>query len=530
LQEEKVNKYGNFTYHDQIRRLTEIGVALSGEKNINRLMEMILSEARDFTNADGGTLYTMSDDETELLFAIIQNDSLNIRMGGTHGKITWPSVKLKNADGSPNHANVSAHAVISGQVVNIADVYAVQGFNFEGTKKFDKETGYRSKSMMVVPMRNHDNEIIGVLQLLNALDPKTGEVINFSLKSQEVTLSLASQAAVALTNNQLIHDLKSLLESFIQTIATAIDEKSPYTGGHIRRVAQLTMTIADKINETKQAPFDAVKFSDDQLLELRMAAWLHDIGKITTPEHIVDKATKLQKVYDRINDIKTRIEVLKRDYQLMTKAQAKNKSGESSKIKNIREEIKALDDDYRFLRKVNNGREFIKDAVIARIKKIAKRKWKIDGKTLPLLSGDEINNLSVRYGTLNKKERKIVNNHVSVTQKMLSQLPFPKKMGRIASYAAAHHEKIDGTGYPIGLAGDELSLQSRIIAIADIFEALTAKDRPYKRGKGLAEALKIMEGMARDKHIDADLFELFIKEEIYIDYAKRELVPQQIDI
>ena len=530
MKQKSKKKSGHLTYSDQIKHLTQIGVALSGEKNVGRLLEMILDEARKLTNANAGTIYIMSDDETELLFAIIQNDSLNVHMGGTGRKIIWSPVKLKNADGSPNHSNVSADVAISGEAVNIADVYDAQGFNFEGTKKFDEKSRYRSKSMLVVPLRNHENDIIGVLQLLNAQDQVTGDVISFSLESQELTLSLASQAAVVLTNNQLIHELKSLLESFIKIIATAIDEKSHYTGGHIRRVAQLTMVIANKINETKQAPFATVKFSADQLQELHMAAWLHDIGKITTPEHIVDKSTKLEKVYDRINDIKTRIEVLKRDYQLVTTAAAKNKSRKSSKIKSIREEMKVLDEDYRFLKKVNNSKEYTKDEVIERIKKIAKRKWKVNGKALPLLSEDEIYNLSVRHGTLNEEERNIVNNHASITQKMLSQLPFPKKMRRIASYASAHHEKIDGTGYPIGLKGDKLPLQSRIIALADIFEALIAEDRPYKKGKSLAETLKIMESMAKNNHIDADLFALFIKEKIYRDYARRELAPQQIDV
>lgn len=530
MQQEKENNCGHFTYHDQIRRLTQIGVALSGEKNIDRLLEMILSEARKFTNADGGTLYIMSDDETELLFAIIQNDSLNIGMGGTGVKISWPAVKLKNADGSPNYANVSAYVAISGKAVNINDVYDEHGFNFEGTKEFDQETGYRSKSMLVVPMRNHENDIIGVLQLLNALEPKTGDVINFSGQSQEMTLSLASQAAIALTNNQLIHDLESLLESFIKTIATAIDEKSPYTGGHIRRVAQLTMAIARKVNEAKQGHFADIQFSADQLKELHMAAWLHDVGKITTPEHIVDKATKLEKVHDRINDIKTRIELIKRDYLLTKPGTAKSKSARSAQGKNIQKQVKALNEAYRFLEKINKSKESIKDEAIARIKEIAERKWKINGKTKFLLTKDEIYNLSVRSGTLNEKERNIVNNHATVTQKMLSQLHFPKKMSRIASYAASHHEKINGTGYPIGLKGDKLSLQSRIIAIADIFEALTAKDRPYKKGKTLAEALKIMESMAKNNHIDADLFDLFIREKIYRDYAVLELSAQQIDI
>jgi HD-GYP domain-containing protein (c-di-GMP phosphodiesterase class II) len=414
--------------------------------------------------------------------------------------------------------------------VNINDVYDARGFNFEGTKEFDQETGYCSKSMLVVPMRNHENDIIGVLQLLNALDPVTGAVINFSGESQEMILSLASQAAIALTKNRLIHDLENLLESFIKTIATAIDEKSPYTGGHIRRVAQLTMAIASGVNEANEGRFADIQFSADQLKELRMAAWLHDLGKITTPEHIVDKTTKLEKVYDRISDIKTRIELIKRDYLLTKPGAVKSKSARSAQNKYIQKQIKVLDEDYRFLEIINKRKEFIKDEAVARIKEIAERKWKINGKTKSLLTKDEIYNLSIRHGTLNEEERNIVSNHAAVTQKMLSQLPFPKKMRRIAQYAAAHHEKIDGTGYPIGLKGDKLSLQSRIIAIADIFEALTAKDRPYKKGKSLTETLKIMESMAKDNHIDADLFELFVKEKIYRDCAIRELITQQIDI
>lgn len=512
---EEESESGSYTYPDHIKRLTEIGVALSAEKNINRLMEMILSEARAFTNADGGTLYIMSDDESELLFTIIQNDSINVQMGGTKGRITWPCVKMKNNDGSPNHSNVSSHAAITGQAVNIEDVYSAEGFNFSGTKEFDRENGYRSKSMMVVPMRNHENEIIGVLQLINALDPKTGEVISFSRQSEAMTLSLASQAAVALTNNQLIHDLESLLESFIKAIASAIDEKSPYTGGHIRRVAKLTMAIAHKINEVKSGPFADFRFSTDQLKELRMAAWLHDIGKIATPEHIVDKSKKLETVHDRINEIKTRIEIIKKDYLMTAKAAVKIKAQSKFNVKNIQKEIKALDEERRFLEKINTGTEYTDNKDIAKIKKIAKRKWKLSGRLKPLLTKDEIYNLSAPSGTLNEKEKKVVINHAAITKKMLSQLPFPKKMRRIAQYASAHHEKIDGTGYPAGLKGNDISLQARIIALADIFEAITAKDRPYKKGKSAAEALKIMKDMVRDNHIDANIFELFVKEKIY---------------
>lgn len=503
--------------HAQIKRLNEIGAALSAEKNLNRLLEMIVEEACKFTNADAGTLYTMSDDETELHFSIVQNDSLGVRMGGTGGKIAWPSVNLKNSDGSANNANVSAYVAISGQTVNIADVYDAEGFNFEGTKKFDHNTGYRSKSMLVVPLSNHENDVIGVLQLLNALDETTGEIIDFSPEYQELIRSLASQAAIALSNNSLILDLENLLESFIRTIATAIDEKSPYTGGHVKRVAELTMMIAHKINSTGYGNFAAIKFSDDQLRELAIAAWLHDVGKITTPEYVVDKATKLEALHDRIHDVKTRVELIKKD--------SLPKTSEDAPAEEIVAKIKELDEEYQFLAQANIGNEFLDDDKIARIKEIAKRKWTDDGHLRPLLSEEEINNLCIRRGTLTENERKIINNHALVTHKMLSHLPFPKKLRNVACYAAAHHEKVDGTGYPLGLKGDQLSLQSRIIAIADIFEALTAKDRPYKKGKSVAEALEIMDKMAKDNHIDGKLYELFVKEEIYEEYAKNNSVP-----
>ena len=521
----KINYRDN---HEKIKHLIQVGLALSGEKNISRLLEIIVEEACKLTNADAGTLYVMSDDETRLRFAIVQNHSLNIRMGGTGGSITWPNVNLKNKDGRPNKANVSAYVAISGKTVNIADVYDAQGFNFEGTKQFDKKSGYRSKSMLVTPLRTYENDIIGVLQLLNALDPDTGEIINFSRDSQEIILSLASQAAVALSNSHLIHDLESLFELFIKTIATTIDEKSPYTGGHIRRVAELTMAIAEKINKARQGSFADVEFSDDQLRELRMAAWLHDVGKITTPEYVIDKKTKLQTVHDRIHEVKTRLKLIKKDY--LPAAQSDHKDARVKKTtRSTDAEMKALDKEYQFLLEVNKGEEFMSDAKITRIKEIARRQWHIDGENRPLLSEEEVYNLCVRRGTLNDEERTIIHNHALVTHKILAGLPFPKKLRHVADYAVAHHENIDGSGYPFGLKDDEIPLQSKIIALADVFEALTA-DRPYRKGKTLSEALKMMGSMVKDKQIDKDLFEFFVQEKIYAVYAKRELMPQQLDI
>jgi HD-GYP domain len=518
---------------DQIRRLNQIGTALSAERNLDRLLEMIVDEAREFTNADGGTLYIMSDDENELHFAIVQNTSLNVRMGGTGGKITWPPVKLKNPDGTPNHANVSAYAAITHKVVNISDVYHAEGFNFEGTRKFDADTGYRSRSMLVVPMRNHENDIIGVLQLLNAQMPITKEVISFSIENQKMTESLASQAAVAISNNRLIHDLEELLESFIKSIAMAIDEKSPYTGGHVRRVSELTMTIAEKINEAKEGPYAGIYFNEDKLKELRISAWLHDVGKITTPEFIIDKARKLETIYDRIGNVRARFEVLKRDYVIAELKKGNIQKGEKGPEIAINDYDKCAKDfeaDYEFLVDINTGSKFMDEKMLERLKSIAARQLSFDGDFRNLLSDDEIYNLSIPMGTLTNEEKEIIKNHVTVTHKMLSHLPFPKKLRNVSYYASAHHEKIDGAGYPLGLKGDQIPLQARIIALADIFDALTAKDRPYKKEKTLSEAIKIMGYMVKDKHIDSDLFELFIKERIYLDYARRELTPHQIDM
>ncbi|MBN1615261.1 MAG: GAF domain-containing protein [Deltaproteobacteria bacterium] len=517
---------------DHIRRLTQIGAALSAEKNLDRLLEMIVDEARKFTHASGGTLYIMSDDETELHFAIVQNDSLNVRMGGTGDRITWPPVKLRNEDGTENHTNVSAHAAISGEVVNIPDVYNAEGFNFEGTRRFDAQTGYRSRSMLVVPMRNHENDIIGVLQLLNAQDPSTNEVITFSRESEKMTESLASQAAVALSNNRLIEGLENLLESFITSIATVVDEKSPYTGGHVRRVAELTMAIARKINGVREGPLADFNFNEEQLRELRTAAWLHDVGKITTPEHVVDKATKLETICDRIELLKARFEILKRDYEIeQLKRRLEEQGGEPSGCSAEGQDafVEAVKDDLEFLINANMGGEFMADEKIERLKTISERMLQLNGQLQPLILKDEVYNLSIRRGTLNREERDIINNHAAVTHKILSQLPFPKKLRNVAQFAAAHHEKLDGTGYPLGLDDSRLPIQSRILALADVFEALTAKDRPYKKGKTLSEAMKIMAMMVKDRHIDADLFDLFLKEKIYLDYARRELSAQQID-
>ncbi len=518
-----------YTLH-LIERLTKIGVALSAERDLTRLLELIIDEARNLTSADGGTLYIASDDGQYLDFAIIQNKSLGVRMGGTGEKINWPPVRLKDGQNNRNLANVSAYAALTGEVVSIPDVYNAVGFNFEGTKQFDARTGYRSKSMLVVPMRNHEQEIIGVLQLLNAIDEGTNEVIAFSRESQMITESFASQAAVALSQNRLIQDLENLLDAFVKTIALAVDEKSPYTGGHIRRVADITMAIAEKINKADEGPFSQVQFNDDQMKELRFAAWLHDLGKITTPEYVVDKATKLETIFDRMELVRARGEIIMRDHERISLRKSSEADQEVNTSQNSEEDFAdRLREDMKFIADVNTGAIPLGREGLARLREIGARTLVCGGRTEPLLTENELNNLSVQRGTLTDQERDIINNHAAVTYKLLSQLPFSKKLKNVPDYAACHHEKLNGSGYPLGLKEDEISLQARILALADIFEALTAKDRPYKRANTISEAISILSGMVKARHIDADLFKLFMDEKVYLDYARREMNPQQID-
>lgn len=517
-----------------VKDLSKIGAALSAEHDLPKLLQMILEQAMLFTNADGGTLYMTNDDQKTMRFEIVKTNSLKISMGGTSGNpINWYPVKLYLDNGVPNHAMVSAHVALTGETVNIPDVYDVKGFDFTGTRAFDTKTGYRSKSMLVVPMRNHENEIIGVVQILNAIDHLSGEVVPFSHAAEEIIVSLASQAAVSITNTRLIHDLEKLFESFIQVIASAIDEKSPYTAGHIQRVAELTMMIAQEINSIDAGKYADIHFDADNLKELRIASWMHDVGKITTPEYVVDKSTKLETIYDRLNTVQARFEILKRDATiafLEEKLKATGSVKDFNQIDNeLQERLRQIEADFQFVKIANTGGEFMAPEKIAKIRQISENRIAVENSVGPILNDDEVMNLVIQRGTLSEKERQIINNHVVVTIKMLEKLPYPKKLRRIPEIAGGHHEKLDGTGYPNHLTEDMLTPQSKIMALADIFEALTAKDRPYKKGKTLSEAMKIMTFMAKDRHIDPELFRIFVEKKIYLTYAQKFMDSSQID-
>lgn len=527
----------------RLEQLNEIGAALSQESNLDALLEKILFAAQTITRSDGGTLYLLEEGK-QLRFAIMRNDSLNIAMGGTTGSpIPFYPVQLYDKEGNPNNKMVAAFSALSGKTINIADAYVAEGFDFSGTRNFDKKTGYRSRSFLTVPMRDHESQIIGVLQLINSKGQTGDEVVPFSYSDQRLAESLASQAAIAITNRQLIIQLEKLFESFIQLINTAIDEKSPYTGGHCQRVPLLTMLLAEAVNETSSGPLAAFTMTDRDRYELKIAGLLHDCGKVTTPVHVVDKATKLETIFDRINLIDTRFEVLKRDTEISALKEQLNLSQDTlndemvrrNKVFSIdqafREKIRRIEEDREFIRRHNLGGEFMSAEAQGRIREIGMQYEWTDpsGNVAQFLTTDEVNNLTIARGTLTAAEREIINHHIVATINMLEALPWPRHLRNVPEYAGGHHERMDGKGYPRGLKRDDMSVPARVMGIADIFEALTAKDRPYKRGKTLSESLYILGKFKEEGHVDPDLFDVFIRRKVYLRYAEQFLDPEQID-
>jgi len=480
---------------------------ISSENNLTNILEKIVTYSREITNSDGGSLYIKTEDDKYLQFKIVQNDTLNINL---KENINWPNLPLY-IDGKENKEMVAVLCALSGKVINIDDVYDAKEFNFEGTKKFDKNNNYRSKSMLVIPLRNHEHEIIGVLQLINKKLNNT--IIPFSKQDEEIVTFLASIAAISITKNKLIEDFEKLLSSLIQTIGIAIDEKSKYTSGHVKKVSELAVLIAKALQK------EGIKqYSQKELQMIEIAGWLHDIGKITTPEYVMDKATKLEKFTDKIETVKYKFEILKKEYYIQY---LQNKISK----KEYENKIKKADEDFEFLEELNKGSEFVSDEKLKRLEQIAS--IKIDNE--PILNEEEYKDLSVRKGTLTQEEMQIMRNHAAVGLEMLQNLHFPKKFKRLPEIAANHHEKLNGKGYPRGLSAKDLSLEERLMTIADIFEALSASDRPYKEPKKLSEIFKILYIMTKNNELDKEIIKIFIKTNAYLEYAKKELKPEQID-
>ena len=510
-------------------------VELAATSDTAEIIERILVEAKRLTHSEGGTLYLMNNqdpDNPELRFEIIKNSKLNIHMGGMTGNtIPFPGIALFEEDGKPNEHNVAAYSANTKEVVNIPDVYESKEFDFSGARTFDEQTNYRTKSVLTLPLLNHQQEVIGVLQLINSHHPDTHHVIPFSERYIPLLKGLALYAAIALNNQILVQDLKNLLDAFVKTIAKAIDAKSPHTSGHCQRVPLLMELIAEAACENNDLYKD-FQLNDEEWYELRVSAWMHDCGKLATPDSVLDKSTKLHKMRDGIEIIEARFSALKQYKNAQFLAACLDPSNDQAVLKSaLEKELKQLEDDLDFVRTSNKGGEFMSEESKARIQNIANIQWPdANGVMNNMLNEEEIYNLCIERGTLTAEERQIINNHMTVTIDMLEGLPFPKQLKRVPEYAGGHHEKMNGTGFPRGLTREQMSIPARMMAIADIFEALTAKDRPYKDPMKISVSLNIMKRMVEDEHIDPDLFDLFVKARVWEKYAKRVLSPEQLDI
>ncbi|MBL6991673.1 MAG: HD domain-containing protein [Bacteriovoracaceae bacterium] len=527
----------------RIKKLHKLTQSLSKEKDHQKLLELILFAMKDITNADGGTLYTPTKEQT-LRFEILVNTSLNMAMGGSSGvSIPFKDLPLYNLAGVPNQHNIACSCYLSGKYINITDAYQTHEFDFSGARIFDREVGYRTKSVLAIPLKNVENKVIGVIQLVNARD-NLGQTIHFTKDSQAFAEFLGSHAAITLTNFKLTEELSGLVESLARVIATAIDDKSPYTGKHCYRVPKLAMMLTEAAVKAQVGNLKKFQMTAEQKDEMKLAALLHDCGKVSTPVHVIDKATKLETIFDRVEMIETRFAVKKKDLenQLLKQRikQLENTSNEGKSgaevidfkalTEEYNEQIKELDESLAFIKHCNIGQEFMPREQQDRIKYIATDSWpKTEDTLAPLLSTNEVENLNIPKGTLTDNEKEIINHHIITTINMLEQLELPTHLKGIPKIAGAHHEKMNGTGYPYGLKGEEIPIQSRIICIADVFEALTAKDRPYKKGKTLSESLKILGFMKLDGHIDPDLFYVFIDRQIYLEFALKYLDPSQVD-
>jgi HD-GYP domain-containing protein (c-di-GMP phosphodiesterase class II) len=497
---------------DRLSRLIEASRMLARERDINALCELILSIAKEATQADGGTLYLIDETTAALKLQLVSNETLRLRAGFRGGPpVEWTAPPLRLPDGSRNLASMATHCAWSSQTVLVDDAYAEEGaaYDFANFRAFDAANNYRSVSFLAVPLTDSDSRVIGVLQLVNARDVHGG-VMRFCRGDLPFIEALAAQAGISLASRRLINRTETLFTEFVALINAAIDDKSPYAGAHCHRVPKLTMMLADALHTTDAGPFAGFCMSEADRYELHIAALLHDCGKISTPVHIQDKATKLETVIDRIALIELRF------------ALACIQAADSNDYHQLR-------DDFAFLRRVNIGSEPMTDDDLIRVRTIGLRQVRVLDRTEPLLSFNEVENLMVRKGTLTKGEQAIINNHINTTIDMLEALPWPPHLKRVPEFAGGHHERMDGKGYPRGLTREQMSVQARMMGLADVFEALTASDRPYKKPMTLSEALHIMAGMAKNGHIDPELFEVFVRSRVYLKYAQRFLDVKQID-
>jgi len=472
-----------------VEKLLDIGIALSSEKNGDKLLETILEAAMDISNCDGGTLYVLKDDA--LHFKIMITKSLGIRSGADGEKVEMPPRAM-------SRNNVCACAALDKTTINIADIYEDKNFIFTGPKDFYDRTGYKTVSMLTVPMEDDHGDVIGVLQLINALDAD-GKIIPFAPEYERVLISLASQAAICLTSRLYAKEVSDLLDSFVRVMSTAIDARSPYNANHTRNMAKYASKFTAWLKNSGLAEFDEAR--EKQFL---MSIWLHDIGKLVVPLEVMDKESRLgaktAAVAHRFQVIELQNEI---DF-LKATIGTDERDRRANELCAARELVEKAD-----------RAGFLPEEKLAAIRALAETKAHGPDGEIPYLTDDALNCLLVQKGTLTDAERSVMESHVTMTRRMLSEMSFPKRYRSVPVWASSHHEYLNGGGYPDKLTGEAISLEVRVLTILDIYDALTARDRPYKPAVPIEKAFAILTDMAADGQIDANLLELFKQSEAW---------------
>ena len=507
------------TEKDKITSLNRIGVALSSANRLEELFELIVTECRKFTNADAGSLFTIEDGK--LIFRVAQTESLERKLGYKPPFKAFPLPMTKKS--------VAGYVAVTGEIIHVDDCYELdpeKGPGFD--RSYDEKMDYRSKSMLTVPMRDEQGEVIGVIQLINALDESRVKIIPFPQEMVELMQSIASQAAVALQNARLIAEIKNLFAAFVKYSATAIDERSPHTAGHTRRVAGLTMRIANAMNMAKTGDFAEVFFSNQELEELWFAAWLHDIGKIAVKESVLEKNSRIP--FDRLNWIISRLkyDLLQLEIEELKGSQCDETALNGEKITSAKAQVQS---DIEFITKLNTA-GFLPPEDEARLQVITARTFQdIDGSLKPMIDEYEFKNLSIKRGNLTAEEWCEMRSHVIKTRTIVKNIPFTKGLKNVADIAAGHHEMVDGSGYPLGIKGDQLPLQARIMAVADIYDALTAADRPYKKAIPFDKSIAILREDAAKGKLDSRVVEFMIENKLYEGHLEDQAeYPWKIEV
>ncbi|MGH7354163.1 MAG: HD domain-containing phosphohydrolase, partial [Candidatus Rokuibacteriota bacterium] len=504
----------------ELSELNAIGIRLSAERDPRALLETILGKAREITQSDAGSLYLLEEgpDGPRLRFALAQNDSV---------EVTFRETIL------PMAGSVAGHVALTGEVVNLEDAYRPPaGATYQVNRWFDEHARYRTKSMLVVPMRTPQGETLGALQLINCKGEFAGRLVTpeeaerhvrpFGARHATLATSLASQAAVALHNSRLYESIQRLFEGFVRAAVTAIEARDPTTSGHSFRVARLTVALAESVDRADTGALRATRFSPGELRELNYAALLHDFGKVGVREHVLVKAKKLYPA--DLDRIRHRVELLSRDLELST-TRAKLERLLAAGAGDYAAFAAALDaemeDAIQELRRhldlivTANEPAVLHSDFAAELARIADRAWQAGGDARRVLTPDEARVLSIPRGSLTDAERVAIQQHVVHTFQFLAQIPWTRELRRIPEIARSHHEKLDGSGYPYGFRAEQIPLQSRIMTIADIFDALTASDRPYKKALRTDDALEILEHERRAGALDGDVLDLFVRDRVY---------------